>query len=209
MESLNITRDESKALLSVLIDQKEQIEAQTDKLNFRHSRVMSIINELNTMLTGTETKAPAELVDIDWQVRDDRDRLNRLNRALQEEMEINKLSDELFQVVNGNSKIFVVSISGQKGSCTCMDFQKRGQHRAMPCKHLYAVELWWNEKKFSVETEQPVNQSDEGPKCIHCEVAITSAQAQELDDMCQRCWLQRQGTGNGVLVNGGGSDDLL
>lgn len=189
MESLNLTRDESKALLSVLIDQKEQIEAQTDKLNFQYGRIISVINELNEMLTNTETKAPAELVDMDWHVGDDKDRLNRINRALQEEMEINKLSDDLFQVVNGKGKIFIVSISDQKGSCTCMDFQKRGQHRAMPCKHLYAVELWWNEKKFPVKPEQPVNQSDELTeriKCIHCGVLVTAKEAEEFAGMCQQ-----------------------
>jgi len=219
METLNLTRDEMKTLLSVLIDQKELLEARIDKLEFKHGRVTSVINELNEILTNADTKAPAELVDLDWHVGDDRDRLNRINRALQEEMEINKLSDDLFQVVNGNGSIYTVSIVGEKGSCTCADFRKRGKFKAMPCKHLYAVELWWNEKKFPVKPEKPVNQSDEGrselvqeqdderAKCIHCGVLVTGEEAEEFVGMCQQCWIQKQGVGNGVLINDGGEPD--
>jgi len=211
MDTLNLTRDEAKALLSVLIDQKSQMEAQFDKLNSRYSRVMSVINELNTMLTDTETKAPAELVDVDWQVGNDRDRLNRINRALQEDPVINKFSDDLYQVVNGKGKIFIVSIAGQKGSCTCLDFQKRGKFRAMPCKHMYAVGLYNDAQKVPVEkrSESVQEQDDELPHCIHCGVLITAKEAEEFAGSCQQCWIQKQGVGNGVLINDGGYIDEL
>lgn len=207
METIDMTRDEMKTTLSILISRREVICKETDELQREYGGVTSLIHALNDVLTGTEPKTPAELVDLDWQVGDDRDKLNRLNRAIQEEVEINKLSDDLYQVVNGKGRIFIVSIAGQKGSCTCMDFQKRGQHRAMPCKHLYAIGMHNGDQTLPVEPEQPVNQSDEPAKCINCGVAVTSGEAQGLDDMCQRCWLQKQGTGNGVPVNAGGSDE--
>jgi len=141
MIGMNMTREEAMQMISLLIDRSQAILAELDVLNEDYCKTMSMLAELEKTLTGAETEAPADVAEIDWQVGEDRDRLNRLNRAIKEPSEVNQLSDELFQVVNGKGKIWVVKIEGSKGSCTCPDFQKRGRSRGMPCKHMYAAKM--------------------------------------------------------------------
>jgi len=146
MVSIDVSRDEARQLLSLLIDRKIAVEGEIESLQQEYREVGSLILELDNALTGAETYAPAELADITWDVNDDRDRLNRINRAIKEPSEVNQLSDELFQVVNGKGKIWVVKIEGSQGSCTCPDFQKRGRSRGMPCKHMYAAKMYADAK---------------------------------------------------------------
>jgi len=146
MISVNMTREEAKSLMSMLIERKTAMEDAISDLEHERTDVIAMIHELDNSLTGAETEAPADVAEIDWQVGEDRDRLNRLNRAIKEPSEVNQLSDELFQVVNGNGKIWVVKIEGSKGSCTCPDFQKRGRGLSMPCKHMYAAKMYADER---------------------------------------------------------------
>jgi len=141
MISMNVTTEEAKTMLSMLIERKDAIEDAVSSLEHERSGICAMIHELHDTLTGAETPAPAELAEITWEVNDDRDRLNRINRALKEVSEVNELKDGLFQVLNGKGKIFIVAIEGTQGSCTCMDFQKRGRSRGMPCKHMYAARM--------------------------------------------------------------------
>jgi len=95
-----------------------------------------------------------EMQELIWKVKgkDDKERILRIKRAKSERFEIKPVKDG-FSVKNENGKEYFVKIDGNKGFCTCPDFQKRGRKRKIPCKHLYRVYFEMRKQSYEKTTQ--------------------------------------------------------
>ena len=93
--------------------------------------------------------AQKQAVPLVFEVNEDRDRLNRVRRAMDENYSIVKQNGVYIVTPLKSGQTYQVCVDLQKktGSCTCLDFQLRGKQNRMPCKHIYAVAMMQDMKQ--------------------------------------------------------------
>jgi len=84
-----------------------------------------------------------ELVEVNWDPDHNQYFRDRYNRSLEEPIELvfrQTIGGKVrARVRNGKNKQYDLLIDGERASCTCPDFRKRGRVYGMPCKHLWVL----------------------------------------------------------------------